>query len=379
MNIEQFHWTPDTGWGLLSPEQSTFCPHLVLVFGAPGALRRATPLENLRTTYPEAVFLGCSTAGEILDTRVYDESLVITAIQFEATSVVSHHIQLVPGESSYHAGERLAQAFAPDDLKHLFVLSDGIQVNGSDLVRGLLASLPPGTTITGGLSGDGDRFQETWILCDHVLQPGLIAAVGLYSDRLQVSCGSLGGWAPFGPKRVITQSAGNVLYELDNQSALTLYKKYLGAHADNLPASGLRFPLSLSVDNSQHTVVRTILSIDEAAQSMTFAGDMPQGAIVQFMQGSLNRLVDGAIAAAQLSLDHLAADPPELALLISCVGRKLFLQQRIEEEIEGVRYVVGDKPRLTGFYSYGEISPRTGNDVPELHNQTMTITLLTER
>ncbi|MFE4105908.1 FIST signal transduction protein [Almyronema epifaneia] len=379
MDIEQFHWTVSHGWRLQSPAQAKLSAQLVLIFGSASALQDLTLMQQVRSAYPQATLLGCSTAGEICDTWVRDQSLVATAIEFEYTTVQSRAIELIPGESSYEAGKRLAQAFEAEDLTHLFVLSDGIQVNGSDLVRGLMAHLPPETTLTGGLSGDGDRFQETWVLCDQVLQPGLIAAVGLYGDRLQVGVGSLGGWAPFGPKRTITKSINNVLYELDGQSALALYKNYLGEQAADLPAAGLLFPLSVRLEGASRTVVRTILSVDEAAQSMTFAGDVPQGATVQLMRGSFNRLVDGAIAAAETSLAHLSAQPPTLAILISCVGRKLVLKQRVEEEVEGVRSVVGEQTYLTGFYSYGEIAPAAEGCSAELHNQTMTITTLTEQ
>jgi len=261
---------------------------------------------------------------------------------------------------------------------HVFVLSDGLRVNGSELVRGLSQHLPLGVTITGGLAGDGDRFQQTQVMWNGRLQSGKVVAVGLYGDRLKVGYGSFGGWEPFGPKRQITKSDGNVLYELDGEPALTLYKRYLGDHAANLPASGLLFPLSLQVESDDRYLVRTILAVHEAEQSLTFAGDVPEGTTAQLMKASFDRLVDGAMQAASISLQPLAGTAPELAILISCVGRKLLLNQRIEEEVEGVQVVLGDRTPLTGFYSYGEISPFAPGASCELHNQTMTITTLVE-
>lgn len=377
MHVEQFHWIPPNGWLPRPVYQAQLRPHLTLLFGADSALQNPSVMAEVRRAYPEGILLGCSTAGEICNTLVRDGSLAVTAIQFEHTNVQDHCIQLEPEEDSYQAGKRLAQAFSPDRLAHVFVLSDGINVNGSELTRGIMAQLPD-VSLTGGLSGDGDRFQQTFVLCNRVLQSGAIAAIGLYSDTLQVGCGSLGGWSPFGPKRRITQSKNNVLYELDGQSALALYKKYLGHHATDLPAAGLLFPLSVSFDPDHRKVVRTILAVDEATQSLTFAGDVPEGATVQLMRSNFNRLVNGAIQAAERSLIAGAAHPPDLALLVSCVGRKLVLKQRVEEEIEGVRSVVGDRTYLTGFYSYGEIAPAAGECYSDLHNQTMTITTLTE-
>jgi hypothetical protein len=244
-------------------------------------------------------------------------------------------------------------------------------------VCGLTDHLQPGVTLTGGLAGDGDRFQETLVIWDSPPEPDTVALVGLYGERLKVGFGSLGGWDAFGPERLITRSTSNILYELDGQPALALYKKYLGEYASDLPASGLLFPLSLRT-SSGDSVVRTILGINEAEDSLTFAGDMPQGGRARLMKANFDRLIDGAVGAAQTSYGALGETSPELALLISCVGRKLVLKQRIEEEVEGVRDVLGRNTVLAGFYSYGEISPFSPSAKCELHNQTMTITTLSE-
>jgi hypothetical protein len=251
-------------------------------------------------------------------------------------------------------------------------------VNGTELVKGLSENLPNFIGITGGLSGDGVSFNETFILTNEKVDQNLITAIGLYSERLKVGYGSVGGWDPFGPERLITNSDCNILYELDGKSALNLYKKYLGEHANNLPASGLLFPLSLRTENENKSIVRTILSVDEEKQSMTFAGDMPKGTYARLMKANMDRLIDGATEAAIKSKQAIHMDEPDLAILISCVGRKMVLKQRTEEEIEAVRDVLGTKTAITGFYSYGEISPFEEGTKCELHNQTMTVTSFLE-
>jgi hypothetical protein len=211
------------------------------------------------------------------------------------------------------------------------------------------------------------------------VERGAVIAVGFYGERLRIGYASLGGWDPFGPERRITRSAGNVLYELDGRSALALYKLYLGDHAAKLPASGLLFPLSVRETAGAPGVVRTILAVDEETSTLTFAGDMPQGALAQLMKANFDRLIDGAVGAARTSYEAVGGSSPDLALLISCVGRKMVLKQRVEEEVEGVRDVLGERTVLAGFYSYGEISPFTPDARCELHNQTMTITTFAER
>jgi len=374
MKIEQRYWTESEGWQGASALGGD--AQWVLVFGGTEKMRESAWLQEVQQRYPKALIMGCSTAGEICATRVRDDTLVTTAIQFEHTRIKLAQADIARMEDSYDVGVHLAQSLVQDQLTHVLVLSDGLKVNGSELAKGLRENLPNGVAVTGGLAGDGSRFQHTLVCADGVVAEGKVAALGFYGERLNVGFGSLGGWDVFGPQRLITKSRGNVLYELDGQSALALYKKYLAEHAAGLPATALLFPLSLQGDGDG--LVRTVLGIDEAEQSMTFAGDMPEGTYASLMKANFDRLVDGASGAANACHAMLGGRPPELAILISCVGRKLVLKQRIEEEVEGVRDVLGEQAVLTGFYSYGEICPQGAITRCELHNQTMTITTFAE-
>jgi hypothetical protein len=378
MKVEQRIWTEANGWKPDSASDLANSAQLVLMFGASQVLTDKKHYPKVKETYPSAHILGCSTAGEIYGTEVLDDSLVTTAIYFEHTQIKTAHASLSETKNSLQAGEHLAKSLESAELVHVFVISDGIVVNGSDLVAGMVKHLPSGVAITGGLSGDGSRFERTFVCLDGQPEQGKIAAVGFYGDRLKVGYGSLGGWDPFGPERLVTLSRGNVLYELDGYSALDLYKRYLGESAQDLPASALLFPLSLRTREGETGVVRTILGIDEKEQSMTFAGDVPEESYVRLMKANFDRLIDGATGAAKISYQAIGSSSPDLAILISCVGRKLVLKQRIEEEVEGVRDILGDRTVLTGFYSYGEISPFTPSAKCELHNQTMTITTFSE-
>ncbi|GMR15810.1 MAG: FIST N-terminal domain-containing protein [Gammaproteobacteria bacterium] len=382
MDIEQNRWIESEGWetgGADFQGELGSSAQLVLVFGGTSALQNSAVLDAIYKTYPQAEIIGCSTAGEIFGVEVTDDTIVVTAIHFEHSSIQGTQTHIEKIDESYEAGKRLANDLTHEGLKHIFVISDGLKVNGSELVRGLNDNLPNEVSITGGLSGDGARFAETYVFLNDTPARDKIAVIGLYGDHLKVGYGSLGGWDPFGPERLITKSNANVLYELDGKSALELYKDYLGEHAADLPASALLFPLAIRASGSKkQQIVRTILAIDEDGQGMVFAGDVPEGHYAQFMKANFDRLVDGAVSAASTSQEALGSTSAELAILISCVGRKLVLKQRIEEEVEGVREVLGDKTILSGFYSYGEISPFSNNAECELHNQTMTVTTIRE-
>jgi hypothetical protein len=378
MRTEQREWTARGGWRSPAGKGVGAGADLVLVFGGRAALCDPHLLTDVRDRCPDAIIAGCSTAGEILDTRVSDGSVVATEVAFDTTRVRAADMTLCRDTDSREAGRKLASQLAADDLVHVLVFSDGLEVNGSELSRGMTDRLPVGVLVTGGLAGDGTDFNETLVVSGTEAGPRRLVAIGLYGQRLKIGCGSVGGWDPFGPERLITKSHGNVLFELDGRSALELYKTYLGDYAANLPASALLFPLSLRSGVHGPPVVRTVLSIDENEGSMTFAGDLPVGQYARLMRANFERLIDGASNAARDSHDTIGRRSPELAVLISCVGRRMVLQQRIEEEIESVREILGPASTLAGFYSYGEIAPFSPSEPCELHNQTMTITTLTE-
>ncbi|MGH7149344.1 MAG: FIST signal transduction protein, partial [Planctomycetota bacterium] len=265
------------------------------------------------------------------------------------------------------------------DLRGVFLLSDGLRVNGSELVRGANSVLPEPVPVTGGLAGDRVRFRRTWVLEGGEPQDGSLCGVGFYGERIEIGHGSKGGWDRFGPERLVTRSEGNVLFELDGRPALELYKAYLGERASGLPATALLFPLALRENATQgKSLVRTILAVDEGARSLTFAGDVPQGSLAQLMHANFDRLVDGAEGAASMTRRRCESGRPTLAIAISCVGRRLVLGERTEEELEAVGEALPPDARVVGFYSYGEISPFASGR-SDLHNQTMTLTTFQER
>lgn len=378
MIISQQTYSLNTGWKSVGETSSpTTSFNLVFAFGSSALMADPLLFSDLRKKYPDAQILMSSTAGEIMDTSVQDETLSLTAIAFESTTMQPALISLLPEESSLNAGRRLASGIEKKGLNNLFIISDGHHVNGSDLVQGIKESIPDNVTITGGLAGDGVSFNKTLVGLNCIPKERSIAAIGFYGTNLKVTSGTAGGWDPFGPERLITRSEGNVLYELDGKPALEIYKKYLGEYAAQLPSTGLLFPLSIR-NGSNNNLVRTILAVNETENSLIFAGNMPEGYYARLMKASFDGLIEGAERAAHDSMIDCQDSPPDLAVLISCVGRKLVLNQRIEEEVDAIRAKYGSTTALTGFYSYGEISPCYNSPGPELHNQTMTITTFTE-
>lgn len=350
---------------------------LVLGFGSRDLVSDDTIFNQLKNKFPSSQLILCSSAGEIYGNEVLDDSIALTAIKFSSTVIKTFEVDITDFKNSFEAGSSLIEKFVQEDLKLVLVLSDGGKVNGSELVNGMNAVKKEKVLIVGGLAGDAAKFEKTVVGLNARPTQGKIIAIGFYGQKLLVSHGSLGGWESFGLERIVTKSKSNVLYEIDGKNVLDLYKSYLGKYADELPGSALLFPLSIKIEEVDEPIVRTILSIDETNQTMTFAGDVPEGSKVRFMKANFDRLIDAASDAASSCLE-VNSFSPKLALLISCVGRKLILGRRIDEEVEAVSDIFGGDTILSGFYSYGEISPLKPFGECILHNQTITITCINE-
>lgn len=353
-------------------------PQLILAFGDKKAISQPGFYGHLRSNFPEAEIAICSTAGEIMDKEVTDASAVITALEFDHTRIQTISVEIKDYYNSFDAGVTLSKTIWKEDLCYVMVLSDGLLVNGSELIAGINSAVPANIPVTGGLAADGIEFHSTAIGLNDVPTSGSIVIIGFYSKKLQVGHGSMGGWEMFGMAKKVTKSHENVLYEIDNNNALALWKEYLGIYAEDLPWSALLFPLAIIMPDSSELLVRTILSIDEESQSLTFAGDIPQGSQVKFMKANFDKLIDAASQAAAFSIEHKAKQSPDYCLLISCVGRKMILKNRVDEEVEAVADIFDDTTVISGFYSNGELSPFNKESRCQLHNQTMTITTFYE-
>lgn len=377
MKIVQAYKLEEKNWKYIQTNKKLKNP-LVLVFANRMLLEKREIIEDIRKEFPYEHLIFGSTSGEIINNNVFDDSIVVTAIEFEkSTFEIRTENILEHNKDAKKLGETLYNAIPKENLKHLFVLSEGSFVNGSSLIEGLEKNIPNAIPISGGMCGDDAKFEKT--LASYKVNPkeGEVVLVGFYGETLEISFASFGGWSTFGPERIITKSEANILYEIDDQPALDLYKKYLGDKANQLPQASLLYPLNVTPVGKYEPVVRTILGINNENQSMTLAGDVPVNSKVQLMMASVDAIAEGANEAAKLAMKN-RKNQPQLALLVSCVGRKLVMNQRVEEEIERVQEVVGEKTAITGFYSYGEMAPFSGNTFCDLHNQTMTLTLISE-
>ena len=376
MYVRQVEWNPAAGWSVGDPERLR--AGLVLYFGGRDALDDGARHRELQALFPRAHLLGCSTGGQIVGGEVADETIAAVALGFDATPLALARTTVGDISASRAGGAALGRALAAYDLAGVFVLADGLGIDGGELVAGLTAEIGRAVPVTGGLAGDGPRFARTLVGADAAPQERTAGAVGFYGRAIRIGHGCAGGWDVFGPLRRVTRSAGNMLLELDGEPALDLYRRYLGDdEATALPAAALRFPLRIfDPDRPETAVVRTVFGVDHAARGLTISSHVPQGWVAQLMRGNFDRLAAGAGEAARDAATPAGADG--VAVLVSCIGRRLLMGQRITDEIEAVEAEIDPRLARLGFYSYGEIAPHAVAGPCELHNQTMTITTLTE-
>ena len=378
MKIQQIAFQADQWQNITQTKEfNPLKANLVLAFGDRKCLEKIEPYQYIRNLYPSADIVINSTSGEIFNDLVHNHTIIVTAIEFEKTIIRTTQVDIHHHLESGSAGEYMAKNLLSDDLSAIFIISDGSNVNGSALISSLIEKTNNMTFISGGLAGDETRFEKTLVGLNENAQSGKIVGIGFYGNSLKVGNGTKSGWEGFGPEREVTKSECNILYRINDRAALDIYREYLGKYAIDLPGTALLLPLSLRISDEDEPLIRTILSIDEINKSMTFAGNMPEGSSVRFMKANLDRIIDASAKAASNSAE-LFDSPPELAILISCAGRKMVLGQRTDEEIETARDIFGNKTIITGFYSYGEICPQSSHSHCELQNQSMAITTFSE-
>nr|WP_321227110.1 FIST N-terminal domain-containing protein [uncultured Psychroserpens sp.] len=364
-------------WTYVGKNQKLNKP-LVLVFGNRYLLEEASIYEEIKTLFPDGDIVFGSACAEISSSTVNEDSITITAMEFEKSKFIIKTSNVLNTDlDSFKTGNDLIKQFPSEGLKYVFVVSEGSFINGSQLTKGMSSSNDGNLLITGGLCGDDTRFEKTLASYNENPKEGEIVAVGFYGESLEITFSIHGGWTPFGPERTVTKSDGNILYELDGQPALDLYKTYLGDKAKDLPGAALLYPLNVKSADEEQPIVRSILNINEEENAVILAGDIKENSKVQLMMTNVDNIANASERAAKQALEF-RKNKPEIALLVSCIGRKLVLDQRVEEEIDEVIEILGDGTTVSGFYSYGEIAPFHGEMACQLHNQTMTITLISE-
>ncbi len=354
-------------------------PHVCWLFCEP-----ADGMSEMLVGITEAVgtpkLAGCTTDGEISTGGFSTGSVVLggvvsDTITFEVASTSSI------GAGSENAGRRLAQQL-PRAAAHVQIFSDGLTGNGCAILRGMESVFGPQVPISGGAAGDARAMKQTWQFIGSRVLTDSVTAIA-FSGNVQVGTGVRSGWFPAGVPKTVTRAAGNVVYEMEGEPALAVYRRYLGPLADKLPAVGIQFPFGI-VDEvgslGESPILRAPMAINETDGSVTFAGEIPQGSTIGLTTGgSATSLLDASADAARRAMDALGGVSPSMIFFYSCMARKILLGTRTGEETERISNVVGRHVPIIGFYTYGEYCPNVSGNECKLHNETATVTVVGTR
>lgn len=379
MNTEQIMFTKEQ-----NKEETTLefalKPDLIFVFASALFFNEPVLLNKLTAHYPDAEIVGCSTEGQVLKNSVLREELVLTAVEFRSTKVVSHTVEVLSTKNHYEKGLELASLFKKEGLKHVFLLSVSLATYGDDFIKGLRKGFPQEVKVTGGLAGDNKKYNKDFVL-DGSREPNstVAKAIGFYGDSLTITYASVGGWEEKPIKLKATQSSKNVLETINNKPALDVYREVLMLSEDEVGESSIKYPFSVYQVGENEPVIRAVVGVDTKNKTITFGGNIEEGSTLKIMKASVDRIIEGAGEAATKGLSAIPqSHQVKLALIVSCNSRKTFLNDYVSEEIEQVIDEVGQHTTYTGFYARGEIAPFKQDENVRLHNQTMTLTLFSE-
>lgn len=360
--IEKLGRQPDACWLFCSPEKN-------LEFLVKGVYEAA----GIRT------LIGCTTDGEISTGGFSTGSAVLGGI---ASDQIGFELVFAADirRNSEQAGRELAKDFS-DSVRYIQLFSDGITGDGSAILRGMASIFARNIPVSGGTSGDAGKFLKTWqFKGDRVLSDAAVA-IGFTGD-FKLGTGVRSGWSPIGLPKKVTRAAGNVLYELNGESALNVYERFLGKHAAKLPAVGVEYPLGLigqfeDRDGNDHLLLRATMSVNREERSIRFAGEIPEGALVYLTCGDRTSILDATEKAVHQAIEDLGqATEPALVFFYSCMARKALLGLRTKEEIERVQAQFNPAVPILGFYTYGEYCRATCNGPSLLHNETATLSVI---
>ncbi len=344
-----------------------------LIFAGVG-YEHAQILAAVQTAWPQLPIVGCSTDGEFSSAGGYHDDSVLLAL-LSGTGIraqVGVGTKLSAGVDKAVASA-LEQAMAGQTEAPAVCITtpESMTANCTDIVDSLRERLKEQRCpIVGGVSGDHREYRVTYQFAGGQVFSDAIPVLLLWGD-ITVSCGVASGWKAVGPSHTITHAEGNVVYKIDNKTALDLFADYWG-DARKFESLG-EFPLAVFPDPSRPDdfFLRAVFGLDKEAGSATFAATVPNGAQVRLTQVLREGILKGSALAMAQAEDNLGEAKPFGALVFSCAARKWLLGTQVAEE-SATLHDARSKGRfpIVGFYAFGEIAPLSSEGVPFFHNET---------
>jgi hypothetical protein len=366
-------------------------PNVLIVFASP-KFNHQKLLDGITSITKDTPMIGGTTGGEISTEAISDDSIVIMAIhsnKIKFATALGKNIS----KNELNAGKQLATNLLnqiPKKLaKTLIMVPDGLAGNGTEIIKGAQSILGEYFEIVGGSLGDKSDFKKTYQYYNGKVYENSVPGL-LLGGNIKTATGIRSGWESIGNKMKVTKSESNIVYELDNEPALDFYEKVLGpVRSKKLPGIALEYPFGMIDEKAMingkemYFQLRAPLSIDKNKKSITFAAAIPEGKYVTITTASRNSIIGGSASASKQAKETFKGKKIDLMLIFDCIGRKLVLGKRTQEEITAVQNTLGKNIPMIGFFTYGEIGP-IDKRVKELqstryHNQTTIVFLMGEK
>ncbi len=336
---------------------------LVQVFAGTNEVKYIqTIIQNIVDLLPNAVIIGATTDGEIMNGQVSTHKTILSFTEFKHTRLTI--ASTLHQKDGYYSGRYLAQTLIENDTKLLIAFADGLHSNGEAFLEGVDA-VDKEVIIAGGLAGDNATFSQTYVFTKDFISDNGAVCVALHSTQLDVKNDYSFSWRRIGMPLTLTHVEANRVYTIDNRTAVETYMHYLGEHvAKGLPAIGIEFPLIMKEDGID--VARAVLTKHDDG-SLSFAGNLKEGDKVQLGYGDPVNILERSKDARQ----HMRSHAPEAIFVYSCMARRHFMPEDIDKETLPLQELAP----TVGFYTYGEFFTAKKK---ALLNQTMTMVSLRE-
>jgi hypothetical protein len=322
--------------------------------------------------------LGCTTAGEITDDTLTENSISCLLMDFSKDKYRLHFIHNTEGVAE--TGQALRQ-LAQDDFQNpaMIICSAGVLNDGEQVVEGLKYYDKNEIPLFGGLAGDDLQILNTYVFNRKEHTNNGIASIVFDSDKVEIKGLATSGWEALGSENTVTKAQGNIIYAINNEPALDFFVRFFGDKEDmdmkGIPLSTVsaQYPLQVMRD-ADYAVLRSPIYSDEKNRSLTLVGSIKEGDKFRFSISPGIEVIEKTITEFK-SFNQETPDVDAL-ILFSCKGRHAALGPFIEDEIKGI-YDQWHKPMI-GFLSYGEIG-NLRNGICEFHNETCCLVTIKEK
>jgi len=357
-----------------------FEPDLILIFASFDFENLSCSIQDISKKFKNAIITGCTSNGIINSKGVNNSVIAITALKFTNSSVALYTINLSPDScATFECGSKFINKIEQDNLKHIFLLSDQHLLIEQEFLDGMNANSDAAVSITGGLSSNSEFDDSKGLIINGKLDTNKAIAVAFYGESLKVGYHAVAGWNSYGSEHLVTNSSEKKILEIDDQPALDWYNSHFNENdIKKIKNIGIKYPIKIRNSENTSPVLRSPEHFDESDKSINLLSDISKGSYIRVMKADKDRVINGAENAAKKIIENYNHQH-ELAILISCKGRKLLLNGSTSEEVEAVVDQFPESTITTGFYSNGEISPFYKKTKCSYHNLTMCITTISEQ